>query len=121
MLVAGGHPVLSYLRHQLEHAVVTRREYTGAGLYVDFAVALDFQRSTLDSFVFGDVDLETPALESGIGTVLFVKEGGLSLLELYTYDESWPDDVGSYRLRYSSTPRDLAALDAVALDVKVVR
>ena len=44
-------------------------------------------------------------LAHGAGFVLFIRGGRLSMLEGYTYDEPWPDQVRGFSLRYSDPER----------------
>ena len=47
-----------------------------------------------------------------LGFLLYVKNGVLSALEGYTYDEPWPDELHGLKLSYSDDPRrDLEQLD----------
>jgi hypothetical protein len=34
----------------------------------------------------------------GVGLVLFVEEGRLALLEGFTYDDPWPDEIANYSI-----------------------
>jgi len=94
------------LRQQLIAASVSRRQFTGVGFFVDFAVPesvsrLDTLLGTEPDFELGDVGVifEDPNVE--VGLVLFVRGGRINMFEGYTYgDETWPEPQGRYRLFY---------------------
>lgn len=104
-LLAGDHPVLATLRRQAEHARVAKRENTGVGFFCDFEVNSDAPTIPRD-FQIGDVHAEMEGLAHGAGFVLFVRGGRLSMLEGFSYDESWPNHVGAFSLRYSNPERE---------------
>ena len=101
MLLAGDDEVLAVLRRQLGNISVTSRKMTGAGFYAEFLHPPDVERITdLPSFKFGDVDGRASNLKHGAGFLLYVTQGVLSMLEGYTYDEPWPDEVKGLVLHY---------------------
>lgn len=114
MLLAGDDPVLSILRRQLEIAQRAPREYSGVGFFTHFRVPLEAPRLPGGpSFRFGDVIAEMDGLEHGAAFVLFVDGGVLTMLEGYTYDESWQQPVSSINLKYiNGKTRDFALLRA---------
>jgi hypothetical protein len=112
LLLAGDDPVFVALRKQLELAKRRPREYSGVGFFSDFDVPRAAPRLPGNpSITFGDVIAEIDGLQHGAGFVLFVKNGALSMLEGYTYDEPWPQEIGKFELSYTGgKTRDLAAL-----------
>lgn len=105
-LLAGNHPVLATMREQLKHASVKSRDYTGVGFYTEFSVPTEVERaSALERLVFGDVHATVPGLEAGVGFVLYIEQGLLHVLEGYTFDEPWPQEVQSFSLAYSEPTR----------------
>ncbi len=111
-LLHGDHPLLRDLRTQARNARLREREYTGHGIYCNFAV--DPSSPILPgrpSFSFGDVDAEIPGLRGGAGFVFFVVDGAIDLLEGYVYDGVWPKQIHSFSLSYSDEPRSLKLLD----------
>jgi hypothetical protein len=87
------------LRQQMEHVTVIDREFTGVGFFTTFSirdgapVACNLPDST-----FGDVGAEIPGLMHGAGFVLFIRDGGVSMLEGYTYDQPWPATTDGFKL-----------------------
>lgn len=106
MLLAGDHPSLEVLHSQLEESEFTR-ELTGAGFYLNFVVPDRCQTVTPPEFRVGDVDAKVKGLDYGAGFVLFVENGRLKVLEGYSYEEPWPDNIEEFTLSYSNEKRDL--------------
>jgi hypothetical protein len=110
MLLTGDHPVLEALRNQLASATIARRELTGVGFFLDFAVAASAVPASVKQLRFGDVEATLAGLEHGAGFVLFVDDGELAMLEGFSYGEPWPSPVTRFALRYHDPARsDLPA------------
>mgnify|MGYP001023990954 FL=1 len=91
-LLAGDDPVIKALRRQLQEIRSIRRELTGVGIHLYFETSIDTQplHKELDvkaDFCFGDVEAETQSLKNGIGFLLWIRNGIITSLEGYTYDE----------------------------------
>lgn len=87
------------LRQHLAHASVVQRQLTGHGFFTDFSVAVDAPvRRDLPNAAFGDVTAQIPGLQHGAGFVVFVRDGVLSMLEGYAYDEEWPENTDEFQL-----------------------
>ena len=87
------------IRRQLSHATVAERRFTGVGFFTDFAIATDAPVSRdLADITIGDVGAEFPRLKNGAGFLLFIRGGVVSMLEGYTYDESWPASTDGFTL-----------------------
>jgi hypothetical protein len=114
MILFGEHPVLEKLRSQWEAASVHSRELTGVGFYANLEVPMSVQSlSSKNRFAFGDVLVDFPELTAPVGSVLFVDEGRLSVLELYTHGEPWPEDDSRFALRYVREPRTFETLNSL--------
>ncbi len=109
-LLAGDHVVLAALRAQAAKARLASREYTGAGFHCSFEVPSEVPSVAPRDFELGDVDASIDGLEHGAGFLLFVREGRMTVLEGYSYEEPWPGDAKNFNLTYRSEPRDLSAL-----------
>jgi hypothetical protein len=93
-LLDGPHPFLRVLREQYERALITSVELTGCGFFVDFSVTPDAPLTDPLDYSGGNAVLTINSAPNGGGCVVFVKEGHLSMLEVYTFgDEGW--DEGS--------------------------
>jgi len=107
MLLDGDDPVLVVLREQLRVATVLERKMTGAGFYTDFSVSPIAPRCVEHlSFEIADLIARLKGAEHGAGFVLFIREGQLKMLEGFTFDEPWPDQITEYKLSYVKGQRD---------------
>lgn len=110
MLLAGDHPVLIALRAQAARACLVAREMTGAGFYCDFEVPSDVSLVTPAHFELGDVDATLEGLEYGAGFLLFVRDGRMTTLEGFSYEEAWPEEIRDLKLSYRHEPRAIERL-----------
>ena len=111
MLLSDGDEVLAGLRRQFAACKVVNREATGAGFFTTFHVPSTMARvAGGKSFKFGDVNATVVGLQHGAGFVLYVNEGILEMLEGYSYDEPWPNEVTSFELTYNKGSRDWGEL-----------
>jgi hypothetical protein len=112
-LLAGEHPILAALREQADHVAVRSRETSAVGAFINFEV----DHSTVppiqirSRLVLGDGVIVTPRLQHGAGCSLFVEDGYISFLEVFTYDEPWPEDLDDAAFAHVSVPRDLSVLN----------
>lgn len=111
LLLVGDDAVLAALRCQYKSSHVGAIEFTGGGAYIDFAVpesAVNLPQSL--SFCFGDIEGTVKLVNYGIGFLLWVKNGKLSFLEIYTYMEHLPNEIVDFSLDYIGGKRDLEEL-----------
>ena len=113
MLLDGDRPVLAALREQARCCSVEKREFSGVGFFADLHVPRDVPSAAVPTdgprITLGDVYAEAESLEHGAGFVLFVEDGRLDMLEGFTYDEPWPEDLGRVSLAYVEPNRDIWA------------
>ena len=103
MLLRGQDEVLTILRQQARRLQVSSRKMTGVGFYTEFALPPDVPHVLgRPTFKIGDVNGTADNVSHGLGFLLYVKDGALSMLEGYTYDDPWPDDVRGLVLTYAS-------------------
>jgi hypothetical protein len=103
MLLRGNDEVLDVLRQQAKHAQVSSREMTGVGFFTYFAVPAEMPRiNGQPALKLGDVNGAADNVKHGLGFLLYITDGVLSMLEGYTYDEPWPDEVRGLVLAYST-------------------
>lgn len=112
LLLDGDSVVLTALRTQLESAIIGKRTHSGVGFFVDFEVDPKNLSHELSekSFQLTDVIAEVADLKHGMGFVLFIKDGFLSMLEGHTYDgEELPSNLTcNYQCKYlNGEARDL--------------
>lgn len=91
LLIEGEHPALAALREQYRHASIKQVEFTGVGLLVDFEVPGDTALVSPRDFAGGFASITLAGARLGAGCVLFVRDGRLSTLEGFTYDDEWPE------------------------------
>ena len=110
-LLSGDHSLLALFRQQLEVCRCAKREATGVGFYTELDVSTYAgPRPELD-FKYGDVVAEIDGIKQGAGFVLYIEAGLLVLLEGYTFDEPWPDQIDSFKLSFiNGENRDWQAL-----------
>ncbi len=98
ILAKAGEP-FDTIRQQLAHATVAERRFTGAGFYTDFVIPSHAPiRRDLADATMGGVGAELAGLQHGVGFLLFIRGGVVSMLEGYTYDESWPTSTDEFTL-----------------------
>jgi len=102
MLLAGDDDALAVLRQQMEQAQVSSRKLTGAGFYTEFSIPSEVARLVgRPSFKLGDVNGIAANIKHGLGFLLYITDGAIAMLEGYTYDDPWPNDVEGLMLTYS--------------------
>lgn len=109
-LLAGPGRKLERLRRQAETFKVRKREFTGAGFYTDFIRDSSLRVDELGQadVRLDDVVVEIEGVQHGAGFILLIKDGLLDMLEGFTFDEPWPDEVMTFSVRYAAAPgRDL--------------
>ena len=115
-LLDGDHPLLTMLRQQVPLLSVKAREFTGGGFFTEFAIS-GAMRAQLPfgKVCFGDVEARIPGLQHGAGFLLYVDEGLISMLEGYSYEEAWPEDIRHFSLNYLRADRaaELAKLGPI--------
>ena len=100
-LIEGSIPLLTELRKQFDVCTVKDREFTGVGFFTYFSVPEGTCKKDGFDLVIGDVVGEDiPELQNGAGFVLFIKDGILTFLEGFSYDQPWPTQVDEFRLTY---------------------
>lgn len=104
-LLNGDNSKFLILREQLNAAIVTDRKNTGSGFYVNFLVPSNAPRiSANPSFEISNVVGKLNGGKLDVGFVLFVKDGGVSMLEGFTYgSEEWPQNISDFQLDYIKT------------------
>lgn len=111
-MLDGALPMLSFLRQQLEECSVATREFTGVGFYTTFSLPDHIPRKAGVDVRIGDVIGESPQIKDGMGFLLYVKNGVLDMLEGYTYDEPWPQEITRFELKYvNGEERDRVTLE----------
>ena len=89
------------LRHQFAAARPKKREYTGVGCFVDLELPDDCPLVDVvqgDGRTISGPQIRSRLLECGAGSMVFVEEGRVDLLEIYAYGNSFPKNLTEYQL-----------------------
>jgi hypothetical protein len=114
MLLAGDDDALTVLRQQIKQAQISSRKLTGVGFYTEFSLPSEIARLVgRPSFKLGDVNGAAANIKHGLGFLLYVTDGAIAMLEGYTYDESWPNNVEELVLTYSGGQNQNRNIDRV--------
>ena len=90
-LLIGAHHTLEVLRAQYARCSVSGVELTGVGFFVNFAVPDEVERAVPANMAGGDAVIRYAESPIQAGCVLFVRDGLLHDLEVYTFDGGWPE------------------------------
>lgn len=110
----GAHPTLEVLREQLRRCVVRKRSHSGVGFFTELSIdpSTPAAPTSREEMRIGDVAASVKGLKHGAGFVVLVRGGYLDMLEGYSYDEPWPDDIEEFRIEYTTgRGRDLGSLE----------
>jgi hypothetical protein len=100
-LLRGSGEVLGALRGCLPTLSVSSRSFSGTGFFAEFSYRREGLPIPVRDFEIADVEGSSPQLERGFGVVLFIKAGRPDTLEVFTYEESWPQDLSVMSLYYT--------------------
>lgn len=102
MLLAGDGALLASLRAQAERIVAVSRQMTGVGFFTRFHVIVDDADLVSNrSFKLGDVGGSADGVLYGLGFLLWIERGRLTMLEGYTYSvDSSSCRLWEFRLRF---------------------
>lgn len=79
------------LNEQYKNLKVTKRIYTGVGFYTEFSLENEnVEKDKKLSIAIGNVGANLNGLKNGAGFILYIKNGEITMLEGYSYDEVWP-------------------------------
>jgi hypothetical protein len=94
LLVEGDHPALIALQHQCRVVQIGTVEVDDGGFFADLIVPPDAPLADPPNFSGGDANITVSGFEYPVGCVLFVRDGRLSLLDVYNNGpETWPEDA----------------------------
>ena len=91
--------IMDTLRHQYAKSKIHRRRFRDVGFSSRLWVDSDAPRlQKRDRFHLGNLDAEVEGLEYGLGFVLYVRDGWLETLEVFTYGETFPECLTTFRV-----------------------
>jgi hypothetical protein len=115
LLLTGDDYVLKNLRKQYENAIISTIENTNVGLLVSFEIPKSIEKINFKTikrdFVFGDVFGTVDKVFGAVGFIIFIKDGYLKTLEIYSIgSDIWEQVTDDLDIRYNTEPRDLEVL-----------
>jgi len=124
LLLDGDNQVLETLRNQLMFASISIIENTGVGLFVGYEVPKNIVNmesgNIKKDFVFGDVHGEVGGIYGAIGFLIFVKDGYLKTLEIYSIgSEFWGQVTEDLHIGYKNGLRNIEELEKSLLELTV--
>ena len=85
-------------KNQLQSCAPSDRSYSGAGLFIELSIQPGSWSKIPDevkSPVSGP-NISSPSLKNGAGSILFLKDGLVDMLEVYTFDDEMSEDLAEY-------------------------
>ncbi len=81
------------IKDQLKNALAVEVEYTGVGYFITYDSTLDFSvpRSTIDG-----PDFKSSNADDLCGTILFIKDGKIHFMEVFTYGHHMDDHIDDF-------------------------
>jgi len=90
------HPEMA---HQIEMLEVDSRENSGAGLYVHFKpLPLSVPALGIKSPCSGP-QIESSQLEHGAGSLIWLKDGRISFIEIFAYGNQFPEELDEFEIK----------------------
>jgi hypothetical protein len=89
------------IRPQIDHVTDAVYNYTGVGLYVTFECDEKIVRSVGEEQIILDgVTITSPELNIGASAALFLKEGIINYLNIWSFDGEYPrKELSTYTLK----------------------
>jgi hypothetical protein len=94
------------LRPQIDYLTGAEYDYTGVGLFVKFFTSKGIEnlKFTEDRLILDGVTITSTELGSGASATIFINNGFIDYLELWSYDGEYPrKELGSYTLKQEGT------------------
>jgi len=86
------------LAQQYAVSEITSRKFTGCGFFTDFYIPNKTftlpESVNLELWCLGELE----GVEHGVGFILFVRDGVISMLEGYVNTGAWPEYIGKFQL-----------------------
>ena len=91
------------LAEQIEKADVVKREYSGVGFFVHFKISTNVSALQLGTDYMKDpIDgpiIVSKELMAGAQAILFIKNGYIDMLEVYTFVDKFPKNLVEFELQ----------------------
>lgn len=88
----------------LDKLIVIKREFPGAGCFTHFQkLEKSLKNYPAFKWLYLNIVIQIPELQSGLGSFLDVSEGSPDILELYIFgDESCSDEHSEFQIKWKS-------------------
>lgn len=122
-LLSPEHPVTEALRYQADHCRIASREFTAVGFYTALEVPQDAPPAPVapGRLNLGDVTAVIDGLDHGAGFVLWIEDGVLQVLEGFSYDEPWPQEIRGFDVQAGGVNHHGTRTDLEEIDGRWVR
>lgn len=108
IILFGNTRELIVLQEQYSNSEIESIEISDYGCYINFNVDSAVQKFPYQNAYISDVVATFPKTNIEVGTVLFIKNGLISMLEIYTFgDDKFPIDYSLYDIFYENQKRDI--------------
>src|SRR5690606_18180100 len=90
------------VKRQLEFITEAEFKYTGAGVFIKFKQenGIENYKSTKSDLIFNGVTIKSPELKVGANSTLFIKDGIIDYMEIWSNDREYPNhDLKEYELK----------------------
>lgn len=90
------------VRPQIDYLTELDYEYTGMGVFITFRSSEEILVHRVGSaqLVLDGVSIRSPELKIGASAIVFIKDGVVNLLEVWSYDGEYPGkELTSYTLK----------------------
>lgn len=90
------------LSKQLSNSIIKSREYTGVGFYINFIIASDLGKiktNELESNPIIGPYIESSELKNGAGSQIFIKDGYITTLEIFSFSDNFPKKLEDFNLK----------------------
>lgn len=106
-ILTGDTLILKILREQYKNSIITKIDKSPVVCFVEFDVINNSPKIEPKNSYIGDVFLESSQVPLGVGTILYIENGVISMLEFYTYgDDILPDIFFDFKFVYCNGKRD---------------
>lgn len=85
------------LAEQIKHSTVSERRYSGAGFFFDLSVQKNIKPLEIQGTIQGP-DIKSSSLLDGASSILFIKNGYIDMLEVFSYSETFPEELDNFEL-----------------------
>ena len=85
-------------QNQLRSCAPNTRSYSGVGLFVELSIRPGSWSKMPDEVKspVGGPTISSPSLKNGAGSILFLKDGLVDTLEVYTFGDEMSEDLTDY-------------------------